>query len=430
MARCDCGERPATCGVITTFGCASKFGGHVGLALHNVERRARDAALAQRVDQRRGVDQRAARDVDQEPGRPERLEHGRVDQVARLGAARRRHHQHVGVPGELERARVVGVGHVGAGAAVVVADAHREAADAAPHDLVADHPEAEHAEPHAGEFRAREGRVAPLAPTHRGVAVPHAANHAEHQRQRVVRHRRRVGALPVGDDEAARARRRHVHAPRSRRPCTTRWRAPAARRSPRRTIRSSRWVVSTPRIACARSASTSASRSGCEPSCTVATSASRARAGAVREFRTSRSGLSSRTEAPFLHDAVRTTTTTVDGSSICSLNRTNIRLNDRGDDHVRPPSRLQHARGARRRGARRRNGRARHADLPDHLVRVRRRRPCGVAVRPAGVRQHLHAARQPDQRGARGACRGAWRGAPRRSRSRPATRPSSWSCTR
>ena len=60
-------------------------------------------------------------------------------------------------------------------------------------------------------------------------------------------------------------------------------------------------------------------------------------------------------------------------------------------------SRLRHAGHPCRRAARSGHGRARDADLPDHVLRVRRRRPCGVAVRPAGLRQHLHAHRQPDQ---------------------------------
>ncbi len=70
---------------------------------------------------------------------------------------------------------------------------------------------------------------------------------------------------------------------------------------------------------------------------------------------------------------------------------------------------LRNARRPRRRAARSDDRRARDADLPDHVVRVRRRRPRGLAVRPAGVRQHLHPHRQPDQRGAGGARRRARR---------------------
>ena len=49
------------------------------------------------------------------------------------------------------------------------------------------------------------------------------------------------------------------------------------------------------------------------------------------------------------------------------------------------------------------------ADLPDHLVRVRRRRPCREPVQPADVREHLHAVDEPDHRDVRGANGGARR---------------------
>ena len=55
------------------------------------------------------------------------------------------------------------------------------------------------------------------------------------------------------------------------------------------------------------------------------------------------------------------------------------------------------------------DGRAGDADLPDHLLRLRRRRPCRLAVRAAGLRQHLLPHRQPDLRRARRARRGARR---------------------
>ena len=52
----------------------------------------------------------------------------------------------------------------------------------------------------------------------------------------------------------------------------------------------------------------------------------------------------------------------------------------------------------------------RHADLPDHVVRVRQRRPRGEPLRARRVRQHLHAHPEPDA--------GRRRGAPRRARGR------------
>ena len=54
----------------------------------------------------------------------------------------------------------------------------------------------------------------------------------------------------------------------------------------------------------------------------------------------------------------------------------------------------------RRRAAGPDHRRAGHADLPDDRLRLRRRRPRRLAVRPAGVRQHLHPHHQPDDRGA------------------------------
>ena len=52
----------------------------------------------------------------------------------------------------------------------------------------------------------------------------------------------------------------------------------------------------------------------------------------------------------------------------------------------------------RRRQARSHHRRARDADLSDHVLRVRRRRSRRLAVRPAGLRQHLYPHRQPDLR--------------------------------
>ena len=75
------------------------------------------------------------------------------------------------------------------------------------------------------------------------------------------------------------------------------------------------------------------------------------------------------------------------------------------------------------RAARPGDRRARHADLPDHLLRLRRRRARRLAVRAEILRQHLHAHRQPDAGGAGGAHRGAGRrhgGARRRLRPRGA----------
>ena len=66
---------------------------------------------------------------------------------------------------------------------------------------------------------------------------------------------------------------------------------------------------------------------------------------------------------------------------------------------------LQHARHPCRRQARSGDRRARHADLPDDVLRLRRRRPRRLAVRAEGLRQHLHPHHEPDPGGARGARR-------------------------
>ncbi len=66
--------------------------------------------------------------------------------------------------------------------------------------------------------------------------------------------------------------------------------------------------------------------------------------------------------------------------------------------HDRAYSRLRHPRHPCRRAARSDHRRAGDADLSDDVVRLQRRRPRRFAVRPAGVRQHLYAHRQSDQR--------------------------------
>ena len=89
----------------------------------------------------------------------------------------------------------------------------------------------------------------------------------------------------------------------------------------------------------------------------------------------------------------------------------------------RSSSRFRHPRRACRRAARSHHRRAGDADLSDHVVRVQRRRPRRLAVRAAGVRQHLHPHHQPDHVGAGGArrrARGRHRGGGGRLRPRRA----------
>ena len=83
--------------------------------------RHRRCALLQRGDERVLVHDRAAGDVDQVAVRPERVEDGGVDEALGAGATRRQHHEDVARGSQLDRARVVGPGHV-LGAARVVVD--------------------------------------------------------------------------------------------------------------------------------------------------------------------------------------------------------------------------------------------------------------------------------------------------------------------
>ena len=71
--------------------------------------------------------------------------------------------------------------------------------------------------------------------------------------------------------------------------------------------------------------------------------------------------------------------------------------------HERQDLRFRDPVGACRRGARSRHRRAGPADLPDHGLRLRGRRPRRGAVQPADRGLHLFAADQPDQRRARDA---------------------------
>ena len=76
--------------------------------------------------------------------------------------------------------------------------------------------------------------------------------------------------------------------------------------------------------------------------------------------------------------------------------------------------RVRHAGRPCRRQAGPGDGIPQRADPPDHVLRLRRRRPCGRALQPPDVRLHLFAADQPH--------RGCPRGAGRRAGGRPGGR--------
>ena len=76
--------------------------------------------------------------------------------------------------------------------------------------------------------------------------------------------------------------------------------------------------------------------------------------------------------------------------------------------HGRPQvPEVRHARPARRPAARSGDRGARRADLSDHVLRLRRHRPCRGPVQPGARRAHLQPHLEPDRGGARGARRGA-----------------------
>ena len=77
-----------TCGSSTTLSIAKQRLGNVGLVGEHVESRALDRSRLQRRDERRLVDDRAARDVDDRALLAERREHVGVDDVLRRRAAR------------------------------------------------------------------------------------------------------------------------------------------------------------------------------------------------------------------------------------------------------------------------------------------------------------------------------------------------------
>jgi hypothetical protein len=122
-----------------------------GVAEHEqaVESGAGDLLLLQVAQQHRLVDHRAARDVDEVALGAECVEHLRVDELARLRAARRDDHQHVAVLRECHRVRVVRIRRILL-VAVVVADLHAAGHCALRHRL-ADAAEAEDAHGLAAE---------------------------------------------------------------------------------------------------------------------------------------------------------------------------------------------------------------------------------------------------------------------------------------
>ena len=102
----------ATCGVSTTLSSAQQRRRHVRLVVKHVEPGSTELSRRQRLDQRRLVDQPAARDVDEDAARPQRLDDRLIDDrpprsLRRAGGAQE---QDVAVPRQRDG---VGIGAVG-----------------------------------------------------------------------------------------------------------------------------------------------------------------------------------------------------------------------------------------------------------------------------------------------------------------------------
>jgi hypothetical protein len=140
--------------------------GHVWLVLVDVERGAGDAPLDERGDERRPVHDRTARDVHEPAARAERGEHVRRDEVPRGGAAGAGQARGSRPSGRARRPMARTGTARGAHGAPVVAHLEVEAGGA-PRDRAPDPPQADDAEPLAGD--ARREREAPAQASPRGV---------------------------------------------------------------------------------------------------------------------------------------------------------------------------------------------------------------------------------------------------------------------
>ncbi len=187
---------------------------HARLAFEHVKARRRDPLLAQRVGERRVVDDPAARDVRERRARLHQRELGRADRVMTLRRVRQHEHDVIGLHEQRRLRHVFGVElglDLGRDARAVVIDhAHAEAARAA-RERLADAAHAEHAERRAVNVRAEKAVVRPLAPLPRaqpvlGFGDPPRGRH--HQRpaeigRRLGQHVGRVGAEHVRGVERA-----------------------------------------------------------------------------------------------------------------------------------------------------------------------------------------------------------------------------------
>ena len=183
-------------------------GRHLRLVREHVEPRPQNFARAQRRDQGVVVNQRAARDVDQHAVGPQRLQHLRVYDVARVGPAGRCDHQDVDGFRHADQRRIVEIGRVGLRLAAVIDHFDIEGRRALG-DGLAYAPQSQHAHVPTRERRTQRKRAffRPASGAQVGLRRRETAHRVQQQPHRGV------GGLGVKHA----GRMRHHHAARCRR---------------------------------------------------------------------------------------------------------------------------------------------------------------------------------------------------------------------
>ena len=206
----------------------------------DVERRAREPPGAQRLDERRLVDERAARGVDEQRAGPQQRQPRAVDQAARGVGDGQVEADDVGdLERRLDRLGVLGaeLGHaLGRDVRVVGDRAHAERARPRRHEP-ADAAEAEQRQRLVGELDAGEALALPGALAQRALGGADVAGQREQQRERVLGGRDDVRLGGVADDDARRPSPRRRRRCRRRRPARPITRSLGAARDQRRVDR-------------------------------------------------------------------------------------------------------------------------------------------------------------------------------------------------
>jgi len=162
-----------------------------------------DPLLGERRDQLRLVDHRAAADIDDDAARPERIEHGAVDQLVGRGAARQHADQHVDIARHLHEIAIVAIGDILLRTAVVIDDRHAERLQPAG-DRLADPAEPDNASRAVAKRRLgqRIGRRRPLSGPQIALGGGEFAHCHQDQAERGVGHFLGEHVRRVGDDHA------------------------------------------------------------------------------------------------------------------------------------------------------------------------------------------------------------------------------------